>query len=167
MAQRQQQQPDHDHAVNLMKRKAEEVREPEELPSGDWELRCTGGTSKENEDFDPDQPMDRFTNPQYRVFLGFVPVRPVGNISDPDRIADGAWRGARLLYRDGIAGDTELWNLNKIFVGLGLSIEGRDYDDLFPLAKNRTAIVTVGLRTFRRRDGTSGKENTLTDFRQA
>jgi hypothetical protein len=152
---------------NLMKRTASEVKEPEELTPGDWEMRCTGGRYKENEDFDADKAPDRFSNPRYRAHLAFVPVKAVGNVSDPEKVAEGTWRGKTVFARFGIASDADLWDLNKIFVGLGLSLEDRDYDDLFPLAKDKTAIVTVGLRTFKRRDGVQGKENTLTDFRQS
>jgi hypothetical protein len=148
---------------NLMKRTASEVKEPEELVSGDWELRCGGGRYKVNDEFDEDD----VNSARYIANLMFVPIKPVGNIADPDRVAAGDWRGKTIFKRFYIRGDADLYELNKVFTGLGLSLEGRDYDDLFPLAKNKTAVVTVGLRTFKRRDGTLGKENTLTDFRQS
>lgn len=151
---------------NLMKRKAEEVKEPTPWPSGDWEIRCNGGKYVENEEFDPDEAPDRFSNPRYRANLAFVPVKPVANV-DADAVAEGTWRGRTVFVRFGIAGEADLYELNKVFSGLGLSLEGRDYDDLFPMVKGRTGIVTVGLKTFKRRDGTIGKENTLTDFRQS
>lgn len=152
---------------NLMKRTASEVTEPEEVVPGDWELRCTGGRYKPNDDYDDDKEPDRFSNPRFRAHLSFVPVKPVANITDPERVAEGAWRGKSLFMRFGIVGNDDLWELNKVFKGLGLNLDGRDYDDLFPLAKGKTAVVTIGLRTFKRRDGTQAKENTLTDFRQS
>ena len=150
------------HTENLMKKRADEVKEPAELPSGDWELRCAGGKYNENEDYDP----DNANSARYIANLMFVPVKPVANVEE-DLVADGAWRGKTLFKRFYIRGDADLWELNKVFSGLGIDISGRDYDELFAVAKNRTGVATIGLRTFKRRTGETGKENTLTDFRQS
>ena len=100
------------------------------------------GKYVENEDYDPDEAPDRFSNPRYRANLAFVPVKPIGNV-DEDAVKEGTWRGRTMFVRFGIAGDADQWELNKVFTGLGLSLEGRDYDDLFPMAKGRTACVTA------------------------
>lgn len=153
---------------DIMKRKAEDVKEPENLPPADWEFRCIAAKMGENEDFDEEEPVDRFRNPTHKGHFTFVPVKPVGNLAKEDEAAvqGGAWRGKTLFHRFGIAGDADLWELNKVFTGLGISLEGRGYEDLIPLAKNRTTIATVGLRSFKRRDGTPAIDNTLSDFRQ-
>lgn len=150
--------------VDLMRRKASEVKEPADLPSGDWEVRCGSCKIVRNEEHEPEDANSH----QYVVNFMFVPVKPVANV-DEDAVADGSWRGKTLFKRFYLRGDADLWEMNKVFTGLGIDLDGRDdyQNELAPLAKNRTAVVTVGLRTFKRRDGTTGKENTLTDFRQA
>ena len=69
----------------LLKTKIEDVKEPSPLPSGEWELRCGGAGFKDNDDYDADQPADKFTNPKGRVYFQFVPVKPVSNV-DKDAV---------------------------------------------------------------------------------
>ena len=147
----------------LLRTKIEDVKEPTQLPSGEWELRCGGASYKSNENFDADLPPDSFSNPRGSVYFSFVPVKPVANV-EPDAVADGAWRGRRLGKYIGIAGNDELYEIGKIVGALGIGLEGRDYIDALTLCKNRTVKASVGLRTFKRRTGEVAKENTLSDF---
>ena len=145
----------------LLKTKIEDVKEPSPLPSGEWELRCGGAGFKDNDDYDADQPADKFTNPKGRVYFQFVPVKPVSNV-DKDAVKDGSWRGRSTSISIPIVGNDDLYEVSKVLTGLGISTDGRDYVDALSLAKNRNTIASVGLRVSKK-DGRHF--TTLTDFR--
>lgn len=146
----------------LLKTKIEDVKEPSQLASGEWELRCGGGSYKDNEDYDADDA----NSARGMINFMFVPVKPIANV-DAETVADGAWRGRTVFKRFYVRGNDDLYEVGKVIGALGVSTEGRDFIDALSLCKNRSAVASVGLRTFKRRDGTGGKENTLTDFRPA
>jgi len=140
----------------LMKTRLEDVKDPEPLSSGEWEFRCNSAKAKENEDYDP------FDDNGFAatINIGCVPVQPVGHTPDTDE-----WRGQTVFKRIFVRGAADLLDLRRMAEAMGLSIEGRDIDDVLPLLVNQRFIASVGLRTFKRRDGTTGKENTLTGYR--
>lgn len=142
----------------LVKTRLEEVKDSEPLPSGEWEFRCNSAKIRENEDYDPDAE-NAFVG---TINIGAVPVQPVTAEPQSDE-----WRGQTVFKRIYIRGAADLIELRKMAEGMGVAYEGRDLDDVLAVMKNRRFIAAVGLRTFKRRDGTTGKENTLTGYRPA
>lgn len=146
----------------LLRTKIEDVKEPSPLPPGEWELRCGGASFKDNEEYDASDA----NSARGVVNMMFVPVKPLSNY-EPDAVADGAWRGRTSFKRFYIRGADDLYEVGKALTGLGISTEGRDFIEALTLCKNRSTIASVGLRTYKGRDGTMRKETTLTDFRAA
>lgn len=141
---------------NLMRTRLEDVKDPEPLPSGEWEFRCTFAKSKENENYDEADDNGYVAS----INVGVVPVQPVGFTPDNDE-----WRGQTVFKRIYVRGSADLVDLRNMAEGMGMSIEGRDIDEALSLFKDRRFVAAVGLKTFKRRDGTTGKENTLTGYR--
>jgi len=138
------------------------MEEPKDvIPSGEWVLRCQAARESENEEYDESDPKNdalsiaKFTH---------VPVEPYSNV-DLDAVEDGSWRGVPLFTTRYIKTERDLYQVREIVAGHGISLEGRTLTEAVDLMKNRTVLATVGLKTYKRRDGTMGKSNTLTNFR--
>lgn len=141
---------------DVMKTRLEDVKDPEPLPSGEWEFRCNSAKIKENEDYDPEASNSYVAS----INVGVVPVQPVGHTPETDE-----WRGQTVFKRIYVRGAADLLDIRRMTEAMGLSYEGRDIEDVLPLMKDQRFIAAVGLRSFTRRDGTSGKDNTLSGYR--
>lgn len=144
-----------------MRKQLDDVKPPTNLASGEWIFRCAGATSKPNDDYDPEDANGYL----FGINFALVPVEPYANV-DLDLVADGSWRGKRHFKSVYVRGDAEVDEAKKIIAGFGVNTEGRDLADGLELVKNRTAIVSVGLRTFKnKRTGETEQANTYANFR--
>lgn len=141
----------------VMKTRLEDVRDPEPLPSGEWELRCNAAKITENDNYDPED--DRNSHVA-TINVALVPVQPVGHEPEGDD-----WRGQTVFKRIYVRGGGDLLAIRQMSEAMGLAYEGRDIEDVLPLMKNQRLIASVGLQTFKRKDGTTGKANTVSGFR--
>lgn len=143
--------------TTLMKTRMDEVRDPEPLDSGEWEFRCTSAKSKENDNYDPEDDKNQYIA---TVNVALVPVQPIGHEPTGDD-----WRGQTVFKRAFVKGNGDLVDFRRMAEAMGIAVEGREFEDQLQLMKNRRFIASVGLRTYTRRDGTTGKENTLSSYR--
>ncbi len=138
------------------------MEEPKDvIPSGEWILRCTAARETKNEEYDANDSKNdalsiaRFTH---------TPVEPHSNY-DIEKVEDGSWRGVPMFTTRYIKTERDLYGVRDIVAAHGISLEGRTLTDAVELMRNRTVLVTIGLKTYKRRDGTQGRANTLTNFR--
>lgn len=143
--------------ADLMRTRMDEVRDPEPLDSGEWEFRCTSAKSKENADYDPEDEKNGYVA---IVNIATVPVQPIGHTPDGDD-----WRGQTIFKRIFVKSNGDLVDLRRMAEAMGIAVEGREFEEQLALMKNRRFVASVGLRTYQRRDGTTGKENTLSGYR--
>ena len=132
------------------------------IPSGEWILRCNAARENENEEYDENDPRNDALS---IVKFTHVPVEPHSNF-DSDKVAEGDWRGVPLFTTRYIKTQRDLYSAREIVAAHGVSLEGRTLTDAIDLTKNRTVLVTVGLKT--RRDTRSGRMvpvNVLSNFR--
>ena len=145
----------------LMNKDLGAMEKPEEtIPTGEWVLRCTAAKETENDEHDPNDPKNDHLS---IVTFTHTPVEPTANF-DEERVAEGTWRGVPLFTRRYIKTDRDLYGVREIIEAHGLSLEGRTLTDVVTLIRGKSVGVTVGLRSFPRRDGSTGKANTLSNF---
>ena len=147
---------------SMITRDLGDMKEPKDtIPSGEWVLRCQSAKLTENEEYDPS---DNTKDYQGIVQISHVPVEAKANV-DEDSLEDGDWRGVPIFTRLYLRTDRDVYDVRGIILGHGISMEGRGLQDGIDLIKTRQTVASVGLKTFKRRDGSSGKSNTLTNFR--
>jgi len=145
----------------LMKTVHKDEPPKDTIPGGDWVLRCQSAKETENEEYNP---KDEDNEHVSVVKLSHVPVEPHGNY-DASAIEAGDWRGVPLFTTRYIKTTRDEYEVRQTIKGHGISMEDRTLVEGLGLVRGRSSLVTVGLKTIKRRDGNTAIINTLTNFR--
>lgn len=139
----------------LLSRGVDAVPEPKLYPSGTWRLKALSGTVKPKDD---DENVKQVTI----TVIGTEPGEDVD--SDELDDADGLYEGTRIFVRRNIENGNDEYQLAKLLKAFGFTNDDGPMFECVKNIKGREAFATLGMRSYKNRNGEQVFENTARNF---